>query len=136
MFSTVSWGLFSAVLLLLTAIYYLLFFLIFYWKAFLRRLRNKAGPLLLCLLASGLLHAQDGKKGISLANDMIREYFDAAVPLMYAVGAVMGLIGAIRVYAAINGGHRDEAQQRSAAWFAACIFLVVAATLIKSFFGL
>ncbi len=94
------------------------------------------------LLEAGLLvtlwaNAQtaDGTAGINQANDMIRGYFSAATNLMYAVGAILGLIGAVRVYYKMQAGDHDTPRV-AAAWFGGCIFLVVVATVIKSFFGL
>ena len=77
----------------------------------------------------------DGNAGISQANTMVRSYFDTATQLLYAVGAILGLIGAIRVYSLWTHGDPHTAKV-AAAWFSACIFLVVVATVIKSFFGL
>jgi hypothetical protein len=79
--------------------------------------------------------AQDGNTGINQANTMVRSYFDTGVNLMYAIGAIFGLIGAIRVYQRMSGGESDT-RQHAAAWFGACIFLVLVATVIRSFFGL
>jgi hypothetical protein len=77
----------------------------------------------------------DGNNGISQANTMVRSYFDTATQLMYAVGAILGLIGALRVYQ-LYGSHNGEATKAAAAWFGSCIFLVVVSTVIRSFFGL
>src|SRR5665647_3415949 len=41
--------------------------------------------------------AQDGIAGINEANQKVRSYFDAGTQLMYAVGALVGLIGAVKV---------------------------------------
>ena len=79
--------------------------------------------------------AQDGIAGINQATSMVTSYFAAAVTLMYAVGAILGLIGAVRVYLKWNHGDHDTSKV-AAAWFGSCIFLVVVATVIKSFFGL
>ena len=77
----------------------------------------------------------DGNNGISQANTLIRGYFDTAILLMYAIGAILAVIGAIRVYQ-LWGSHNGEAMRAAAGWFGSCIFLVVAATIIRSFFGL
>jgi Domain of unknown function (DUF4134) len=79
--------------------------------------------------------SQDGNAGINQANTTVRGYFDAGVNLMYAVGAILGLIGAIKVYQKWNHGDHDTGKV-AAAWFGSCIFLVIVATVIKSFFGL
>ena len=78
---------------------------------------------------------QDGNAGINEANTKVRSYFDAGTNLMYAVGAVLGLIGAVKVYQKWNAGDHDTGKV-AAAWFGSCVFLVVVATVIKSFFGL
>ena len=79
--------------------------------------------------------AQDGIEGINEANVKVRSYFSAGTNLMYAVGALLGLIGAVKVYQKWNAGDQDTGKV-AAAWFGSCIFLVVVATVIKSFFGL
>jgi hypothetical protein len=77
----------------------------------------------------------DGNTGINQANTMVRGYFDTGVNLMYAVGAILGLIGAIRVYQKWSHGDHDTGKV-AASWFGSCIFLVVVATVLRSFFGL
>jgi hypothetical protein len=86
------------------------------------------------LIAIGV-SAQDGNTGINQANTMVRSYFDTGVNLMYAVGALLGLIGAIKVYQKWSHGDHDTGKV-AASWFGSCIFLVVVATLLRSFFGL
>lgn len=78
--------------------------------------------------------AQDGIQGINEANTKVRSYFAAGTNLMYAVGALLGLIGAVKVYQKWNAGDQDTGKV-AAAWFGSCIFLVVVATVIQSFFG-
>lgn len=78
--------------------------------------------------------AQDGNAGINEANTKVRSYFAAGTNLMYAVGAILGLIGAVKVYSKWNNGDPDTGKV-AAAWFGSCVFLVVVATVIKSFFG-
>jgi len=77
----------------------------------------------------------DGGTGISQANTLVRGYYADAVPLMYAVGGIVGIIGAIRVYLLWSHGDPHTGKV-AAAWFSACIFLVLVATVIQSFFGL
>lgn len=86
----------------------------------------------LCSLRAG---AQDGDTGINQANTMIRDYFNTGVNLLYAIGGVLGLIGAVKVYRSMSEGDRDTTRI-AASWFGSCIFLVVVATLLRSFFGL
>jgi hypothetical protein len=97
-------------------------------------------PFLTGGLASGLLllamstWAQDGIEGINEANEKVRSYFEAGTNLMYAIGAILGLIGAVKVYTKWNSGDPDTGKV-AAAWFGSCVFLVVVATVIQSFFG-
>jgi hypothetical protein len=79
--------------------------------------------------------AQDGNAGINEANIRVRSYFAAGVNLMYAVGAIVGLIGAVKVYQKWNSGDHDTGKV-AAAWFGSCVFLVIVATVIRSFFGI
>lgn len=88
--------------------------------------------LLLLLTVSAI--AQDGNAGINEANTKVRSYFAAGVNLMYAVGAIVGLIGAVKVYQKWNSGDHDTGKV-AAAWFGSCVFLVIVATVIRSFFG-
>lgn len=81
------------------------------------------------------IYAQDGLAGINEANQLVRSYFDAGTELMYAVGAILGLIGAVKVYQKWNAGDPDTGKV-AAAWFGSCVFLVVVATVIQSFFGI
>lgn len=75
----------------------------------------------------------DGSTGITKATDMITGYFDPATKLIYAIGAVVGLIGGVKVYGKFSSGDPDTSKT-AASWFGACIFLIVAATILRSFF--
>ena len=86
------------------------------------------------LAAITTVYGQDGIEGINEANQKVRSYFAAGTNLMYAVGALLGLIGAVKVYQKWNAGDQDTGKV-AAAWFGSCIFLVVVATVIQSFFG-
>ncbi|MGK6353175.1 DUF4134 domain-containing protein [Parapedobacter sp. DT-150] len=77
----------------------------------------------------------DGEAGIREATDKVKGYFDTGTDLMYAIGAVVGLVGAVKVFNKWNAGEPDTGKV-AAAWFGSCIFLVVVATVLKSFFGI
>lgn len=87
------------------------------------------------IVINKIAQAQDGNAGINQANTQVRSYFESGTSLMYAIGAILGLIGAVKVYSKWNSGDQDTSKV-AAAWFGSCIFLVVVATIIKSFFGL
>ncbi len=46
---------------------------------------------------------------------------------------VVGLIGGVKVYGKFSSGDPDTSKT-AASWFGACIFLIVAATILRSFF--
>jgi hypothetical protein len=86
------------------------------------------------LLSSALVMAQgNGTAGINEATQMVTSYFDPATKLIYAIGAVVGLIGGVKVYNKFSSGDPDTGKTASS-WFGACIFLIVAATILRSFF--
>ena len=82
-----------------------------------------------------LCEAQDANAGIQDANQKVRSYFNSGTQLMYAIGAIIGLIGAVKVYQKWNAGDHDTGKV-AAAWFGSCVFLVVVVTVIRAFFGI
>src|ERR1700743_2044052 len=98
----------------------------------LSRRRLMAVSMLLSVVS--LAQAQDGNAGINEANNLVRGYFATGTTLLYAIGAVVGLIGAVKVFNKWNSGEPDTTKV-AAAWFGSCIFLVVVATVLKSFFA-
>ncbi|MFD1166446.1 DUF4134 domain-containing protein [Sphingobacterium daejeonense] len=96
-----------------------------------------AGLLLAAISVSAveLSWAQDGNAGINAANNQVRSYFASGTQLMYAVGGILGLIGAVKVFQKWNNGDPDTAKV-AAAWFGSCVFLVLVTTVIESFFGI
>ena len=76
----------------------------------------------------------NGIAGLQQANTLVGSYFDYGVTLLYSIGAIVGLVGAIKVYNAWSHGDQ-QTNKLAASWFGACIFLVVVAALLKSFFG-
>ena len=91
--------------------------------------------LTILILLQTVVNAQDGNAGINEANTKVRSYFQSGTNLMYAVGAILGLIGAVKVYQKWNAGDHDTGKT-AAAWFGSCVFLVVVTTVIRSFFGI
>lgn len=94
--------------------------------------KTKVIALLVLAVYNG--YAQSGNAGIEAANAEVRGYFASGTQLMYAIGAILGLIGAVKVYQKWNAGDPDTSKVASA-WFGSCVFLVIVATVIRSFFG-
>ena len=103
-------------------------------KTFRTPKRSAAWLTVAAILVNVAARAQDGNTGINQATSNVKGYFDAGVNLMYAIGAVVGLVGAVKVYQKWNHGDHDTSKV-AAAWFGSCIFLVVVATVLQSFFG-
>ena len=85
------------------------------------------------LVSVGAFAQGNGVGGIVEATNMVTSYFDPATKLIYAIGAVVGLIGGVKVYSKFSSGDPDTSKT-AANWFGACIFLIVAATILRSFF--
>ncbi|TQM21031.1 DUF4134 domain-containing protein [Chryseobacterium aquifrigidense] len=99
-----------------------------------KRQRKKILLTALLLLIGLTMSAQgNGSAGINEATQMVTSYFDPATKLIYAIGAVVGLIGGVKVYNKFSSGDPDTSKT-AASWFGACIFLIVAATILRSFF--
>ena len=82
--------------------------------------------LFLTLAAAGLTAASalaqgNGLTGITEATSMVTSYFDPLTRLIYAVGAVVGLIGGIKVYQKFSSGDPDTSKT-AASWFGPAFF--------------
>jgi len=88
---------------------------------------------IILLSALGVKAQGNGSAGINEATQMVTSYFEPATQLIYAIGAVVGLIGGVKVYNKFSSGDPDTSKT-AASWLGACIFLIVAATILRSFF--
>ena len=75
----------------------------------------------------------NGMQGINDATKLVLGYFEPLTTLIYGVAAITGLIGGIRTYQKFSSGDPDTSKT-AASWFGACIFMIVAGTILKSFF--
>lgn len=78
------------------------------------------------LVSMGAFAQGNGIGGITEATNMVTSYFDPGTKLIYAIGGV-------KVYSKFSSGDPDTSKT-AANWFGACIFLIVAATILRSFF--
>lgn len=88
----------------------------------------------LCLFAAKSIFAQGGTVGIDAATSSLTGYVDPISTLILAIGAVVGLIGGIRVYIKWNSGDQDINKELMS-WGGSCLFLVLVSVVIKAFFG-
>ena len=77
----------------------------------------------------------DGTTGINAATSSLSTYVDPVSTLILAIGAVVGLIGGIRVYIKWNSGDQDI-NKEIMSWGGSCLFLVLVSVVIKAFFGI
>ena len=71
--------------------------------------------------------------GIDQATAEVSSYVDPVSNLIIAIGAVVGLIGGVRVYIKWQSGDQDT-QKAIMGWFGACLFLILVGVVIKAFF--
>ncbi|MBO8447310.1 MAG: DUF4134 domain-containing protein [Bacteroidetes bacterium] len=83
--------------------------------------------------AANALAQGNGVTAIEKANTEIQSYIDPITNLFYVVCAVVGFIGAVKVYGKWSAGSSDTTRT-AASWFGSCVFAVVAVTAIKAFF--
>ena len=98
------------------------------------KVRNVLLALLLTTASSYAQNAQGGLQGIKAADAALRTYFRPLGTLILVIGAIVALIGAIKVFGKFSQGDPD-ATKSLAAWGGACLFLVLAGTVISAFFG-
>lgn len=80
-----------------------------------------------------IMSAQKGASGINAAATEIKSYVDSITTLSYAIGAVVGIIGGIRIY--IKWSNGEEVNKDLLGWGGAFIFLMVVPTVVKAFFN-
>lgn len=97
------------------------------------KIRRPMVAMLMLAAAAQMWAAGNGMAGINEATSLISGYFEPGTKLIYAIGAVVGLIGGVKVYGKFSSGDPDTSKT-AASWFGACIFLIVAATILRSFF--
>lgn len=72
--------------------------------------------------------------GIDQATAEVSSFVDPVSNLIIAIGAVVGLIGGVRVYIKWQSGDQDT-QKAIMGWFGACLFLILVGVVIKAFFS-
>lgn len=110
------------------------------WNLTTTKVPNRKTVLLtIALLTTSLMicygqNQPDPVQGIKNATQSVTNYFAVAVYLMYAIGAIAGIVGAIKTFNMWNQGDPNTTKTASA-WFGSCLFLVVVATILKTVFG-
>ncbi|WP_114751968.1 DUF4134 domain-containing protein [Pleomorphovibrio marinus] len=85
--------------------------------------------------ALALAHAKaQGVQGITAAESSLIGYVDPVASLCLVIGAVVGIIGGVRVYIKWNSGDQDINKELMG-WGGSCLFMVLVSVVIKAFFG-
>jgi len=90
--------------------------------------------LLCCAVLNSMAQTAGGTTGISAATSSLTSYIDPVTTLTLAIGAVVGIIGGVRVYIKWNSGDQDI-NKEIMGWGGSCLFLVLVSVVIKAFFG-
>lgn len=75
-----------------------------------------------------------GVQGITAAESSLIGYVDPVASLCLVIGAVVGIIGGVRVYIKWNSGDQDINKELMG-WGGSCLFMVLVSVVIKAFFG-
>ncbi|MCG6190847.1 DUF4134 domain-containing protein [Maribellus maritimus] len=99
-------------------------------RSFLRK-----GQAVTALLTLSVLESLgQSSAGIDQATTEVSSYIDPVANLIIAIGAVVGLIGGVRVYIKWQSGDQDT-QKAIMGWFGACLFLILVGVVIRAFFS-
>jgi len=100
-----------------------------------RKKRSLALALIATFMASqSQAQTGGGTTGINAATSSLTSYVDPVSTLTLAIGAVVGIIGGVRVYIKWNSGDQDI-NKEIMGWGGSCLFLVLVSVVIKAFFG-
>ena len=90
--------------------------------------------LFLIVCASSSSFAQ-GAGAITNAANAIQSYWGPVKTLINVVGAVVGLVGGLRIYNKWTSGDQDI-NKVILGWGGACLFLFLVPTFVAAFFGI
>ena len=102
-------------------------------KSFQRIFKKGAAVTATLVFSAGRMMAQSSA-GIDQATAEVSSFVDPVSNLIIAIGAVVGLIGGVRVYIKWQSGDQDT-QKAIMGWFGACLFLILVGVVIKAFFS-
>ena len=88
---------------------------------------------LILLNFTSLMAQGNGVAALEKANSEILTYIEPITNLFYVICAVIGFIGAVKVYGKWSAGSSDTTKT-AASWFGSCVFAIVAVTAIRAFF--
>lgn len=87
-----------------------------------------------CSATAALAQGGGATAGLSAAATQVRGAFTTVQTLMYAICAIMGVVGAINVYSKWSNGDPDT-RKSAASWFGALIFAGLVVAVLQGVFG-
>ena len=84
-------------------------------------------------MAQGNTGIQAGAQAITQATADLQSYFEPVVGLVYIIAAIVGVMGAYRIYSKIQSGDQDV-QKSVVGWIGSFLFLLATATVLQAVF--
>jgi Domain of unknown function (DUF4134) len=84
---------------------------------------------------SATLNGDAGVAALEDAQVQIKKYFAPLTIIIYIIAAIVGMIGAFKVYNKWQNGEQDV-QKAAVGWFGSFLFLIIANTVLRSVFGI
>ncbi|GAB3832299.1 DUF4134 domain-containing protein [Pontibacter rugosus] len=97
-------------------------------------MRKKLTLSAMALLAMAQTGFAQGVTGIDAASSELTTYVDPIGTLIIVIGAIVGLVGGVRVFIKWNSGDQDV-QKSIMGWMGSCVFLMLVGVVVKAFFG-
>ncbi|GHB87366.1 DUF4134 family protein [Persicitalea jodogahamensis] len=74
-----------------------------------------------------------GASALSSLTTSLQDYIDPVTTVVYVVAAVVGLVGALRVFVNWQNG-KENVMATATGWLGACLFLLIANTVLRAMF--
>ncbi|WP_162056021.1 DUF4134 domain-containing protein [Pontibacter pamirensis] len=98
-------------------------------------MKKRISFMAMALLALVQQTMAQGVEGIDAASSELTTYVDPIGTLIIVIGAIVGLVGGVRVFIKWNTGDQDV-QKSLMGWMGSCVFLMLVGVVVKAFFGL
>ncbi|MDF7821857.1 DUF4134 family protein [Runella sp. MFBS21] len=76
---------------------------------------------------------QKGASALTALTSDLQSYIDPVTTVVYVVAAVIGLVGALKVYVNWQNG-KENVMASATGWLGACLFLLIANTVLRAMF--
>ncbi len=75
----------------------------------------------------------DGAAALETLTSDMEAYLDPVTTVVYIIAAVVGIVGALRVYVNWQNG-KENVMATATGWLGACLFLLIANTVLRAMF--